>query len=96
MGVFAGGMALSPEQSGIKRVRVRICGEELTLKGTGSEAYLELLASRVNTVMEKLKSLHPDLVRHRLAILSAIHLADELERAKRKNDELQEALEKAR
>lgn len=83
-------------QTETSRTKVCICGEDLILKGEKPEAYLQRLGQTVNSHMERLRGLHPNLVRHRLAILTAIHLADELETLKRENAELLQALEEAR
>ena len=65
-------------------------------KGEKPEAYLQQLAGMVSSQMERLRGLYPNLVRHRLAVLTAIHLADELETLKKENTELLQALEEAR
>lgn len=83
-------------EGGTNRAKVIICGEELMLKGSEPEAYLRHIAEVVGSHMERLRGLHPNLVRHRLAILTAIHLADEVEKLKMENKELLKALEEAR
>jgi cell division protein ZapA len=83
-------------ESGANRAKVIICGEELMLKGMETEAYLQHIAEVVGSHMERLRGLYPNLVRHRLAILTAIHLADEVEKLKMENKELLQALEEAR
>ena len=70
------------EQGGVNRAKVVICGEELVLKGRESTEYLQHIAQVVGSHMERLRDLHPNLVRHRLALLTAIHLADEVGKAK--------------
>ncbi|NLN17768.1 MAG: cell division protein ZapA [Firmicutes bacterium] len=84
------------EQGGVNRAKVVICGEELVLKGRESTEYLQHIAQVVGSHMERLRDLHPNLVRHRLALLTAIHLADEVEKLKAENRELLQALEEAR
>lgn len=83
-------------QSSVTRAKVTICGEELVLKGEESEEYMQKLAATVGSHMERLRGLYPNLVRHRLAMLAAIHLADEVENLKKENRELLQALEDAR
>ena len=84
------------EQGGVNRAKVVICGEELVLKGRESTEYLQHIAQVVGSHMERLRDLHPNLVRHRLALLTAIHRADEVEKLKAEFRELLLALEEAR
>lgn len=87
---------MAAEQNLSRRTKVYICGEELVLKGEESSEYLQRLARIVHNRMDKLRGMHPTLMRHRLAMLTAIYLADELEKARQENAELLQALKEAR
>lgn len=84
----------SPDE--VQRTRVKICGDEYVLKGQAEPDYMTRLAAVVDRKMREVLDANPHLPRHRAAILAAIHLADELERAKRENAELLELLEEAK
>jgi cell division protein ZapA (FtsZ GTPase activity inhibitor) len=78
------------------RTKVRICGEELVLRGPESEEYLQQLGSLVHSRMDHLRGLHPNLARHRVAILTAIYFADELTKLQKVYTELVQVLNEAR
>lgn len=80
----------------LARARVRIAGEEYVVRGTASPEYIERVATVVDAQMRAVQEMSPNLVRHRQAILAALHLADELERLRRENQDLRQLLEEAR
>lgn len=68
------------------RVTVTICGEEYQLKSTASEEHVRQLAARVDERMRQIGAGNPRLGATRTAVLTAMTLADELQK---KNDELE-------
>ena len=68
------------EELKINRVTVTILGEEYTIKGFASPESLERAARRVDRVMQALIVKNRQMSRHRIAVLAAINLADELNR----------------
>lgn len=76
-------MALNePERRGEpKRVTVEIYGETYTIRGaTADETYVKQVAARVDRRMRELAQRMPQLDVTRLAVLTALNLADELTR----------------
>ncbi|HLS90877.1 MAG TPA: cell division protein ZapA [Limnochordia bacterium] len=78
------------------KVRVRIDGDELTIRGKGPESYVIELANMVNSRIEEIRRSHPNLARHHAAILAAMYLADEAYRLRQENRELTQILEEVR
>jgi len=60
------------------RVTVKIFGEEYVLRGDAKPAYMERLADMVDRRMNEIAKRHPRLGITRIAVLTAINLADEL------------------
>jgi cell division protein ZapA len=73
------------DQSASTRVVVSIYGEECALRGDGSPEHLRGLAALVDARMRAVAGRTPQLSKTRVAVLTALQLADELGR-------LQEAL----
>lgn len=84
-----------PEAPWVK-VRVRIDGDELTIRGRGPESYVIELANRVNSRIQEVRRNHPNLARHHAAILAAMYLADEAYQLRQENHELTQLLEDVR
>jgi len=74
-------------------IRLKIFGEEYTVKSKADEAYLQNIASYVDTHMreisENLPTSQPTL---RIAILAAMNISDELFAMRKQYDELEENL----
>ena len=64
------------------RVTVRIMGEEYALRGSASPESMQRVASYVDGLMEKLAQKNRHMSKHKIAVLAAINLADELLRYK--------------
>lgn len=79
----------------VRSVRVQIFGEEHILKGQASKEYIENLASLVDSRLEEVQKINPLLPRHRVAILVAINLANELEKLSAEHADLLALLEEA-
>lgn len=67
-------------------IRVEIYGQEYSLRGELDPAYLEQLARAVEARMRALAQQTDTLDTRRLAVLTALNLADELEQLKEKFD----------
>ena len=79
----------------VRSVRVQIFGEEHVIKGQASKEYIENLASLVDRRLEEVQKVNPLLPRHRVAILVAINLANELEKLSAEHEDLLALLEEA-
>lgn len=85
---------MSIEQE-VRSVRVQILGEEHNIKGQASAEYIESLASLVDGRLQEVQKNNPLLSRHRVAILVAINLANELEKLKKEHEGLLALVEEA-
>ncbi len=68
-----------------RTVKIKICGTEYVLKGDSDPQYMQDLASYVDEKMRELGS-KPNSQMHRVAILAAFTIADELFKARRALD----------
>lgn len=73
---------------GSNKVRVAICGTEYTLRGHAPEEHLQKVAKQVDDMMQKVAAANPNLDTRRVAVLTALNLADELYELRAKNEEL--------
>ncbi len=64
------------------RVTVNIMGEEYTIRGTASPEMMHQVARYVDELMRSLAEKNCHISRHKIAVLTAINLADELMRLK--------------
>ena len=83
------------------RVSVEIAGERYTIRGEAEPGYIAEVARLVDDRMRDLSDVSPGVARTRLAVLTAINLADELlqERMNRPDmpdDQMQEFAARAR
>lgn len=76
-----------------QRVTITIAGEHYVLLGHATQQYMEQLAREVHDKFVKLQETFPNVPRHRLAMLTAINLADEVHKLREENRELLELLE---
>ncbi len=60
------------------RVTVTIMGEEYTIRGTATSEEMERTALYVDRLMRSLSENNNHMSRHKIAVLTAINLADEL------------------
>ena len=60
------------------RVTVTIMGEDYTIKGSSSPLMMEKAARQVDHLMRTLAANNRSVNKHRIAVLTAINLADEL------------------
>jgi len=78
---------------GTKRIMVKIFDEDYVVKGNEDEQYVQMLANYVDRHMKMLNQRNPNLSAARLSVLTALNLADELNRLQDDYDELVQALE---
>ena len=78
-----------------RSVRVRIVGEEYTLRSDADEAHTRAVAAHVDGVIRQVASSGTVMEPHKTAILAALQLADELLRL-RARDQERDAHERAR
>ncbi|MBI3395494.1 MAG: cell division protein ZapA [Spirochaetia bacterium] len=78
----------------VNRVSVDIMGERYWIRGDADTGYIAEVAREVDNRMRLLRSSYPDMSKSRIAILTAINMADELlnERRKERNDGSEEVL----
>ncbi|GMA59813.1 cell division protein ZapA [Alicyclobacillus fastidiosus] len=72
----------------VNRVRVTIHGMDYTLKGTAPTSHLNSVANTVDKMMTEISSTSTYMDERRVAVLTALNLADELERLKQEYQEL--------
>jgi cell division protein ZapA len=80
-------------KNNINKVTVEIFSEEYTVKGTENPEYIQMLAAYVDRRMKMIQQRNPNLSNTKLAVLTALNLADELNKLQEDYDELVKALE---
>jgi cell division protein ZapA len=73
---------------GSNKVRVAICGSEYTVRGHAPEEHLQLVAKQVDDMMQKVAAANPNLDTRRIAVLTALNIADQLYELRTKYEEL--------
>jgi cell division protein ZapA len=76
------------------RVAVSIMGEEYILRGTSSADDMDRVGRYVDRLMRTLSENNIQMSRHRIAVLAALNLADELLRLKAEHGKLHSADER--
>lgn len=71
-----------------RSVTVEVAGQRFTLKTDADESYVRELASYVNEKMGEAKSGSRTFSTHALAILAALHIADDLFQLRRRDGEM--------
>ncbi len=79
-----------------KRFRIEIDGEEYVVRGSSTSEHVAEIGRMINQKIEAIRSAQPNLPRHRVGMLVAINLADELYALRKENQELLDVLEEAR
>jgi cell division protein ZapA len=72
------------------QVNVKIFGQEFTIKGEDSPEYVEELAEFVDKKMREVASASSVITSHKVAILTAINIADELFRLQKEKGDQEE------
>lgn len=73
---------------GSNKVSVTICGATYTVRGRDSEEHLQLVAQLVDDMMKQVGAANPSLDTKRVAVLTSLNLADELQHLRMKYEEL--------
>lgn len=79
----------------VTRTRVEIYGDEYIIRGNASPEHIQAIARLVDQRLRELVSRHKNVPFHRIAVLAALHFADEYVRAKDENAELLELIRDA-
>ncbi len=82
-----------PKESKIEKVKVEIYGESYILKGDASPEYMEMLADYVNEKMNYVAERSARLPSSKVAILTAINIADDLMKLRKENSKMLELLD---
>ncbi|MEN6462360.1 MAG: cell division protein ZapA [Syntrophomonas sp.] len=77
----------------INKVTVDIFNEEYVVRGDENPEYIQMLASYIDRRMKMIQQRNPNLTNTKIAVLTAINLADELNKLQEDYDELVKALE---
>lgn len=77
----------------VNKVTVTIFNEDYIVKGTESPEYIDMLASYVDRRMKMIQQRNYNLSNTKIAVLTALNLADELNKLQEDYDELVKALE---
>jgi cell division protein ZapA len=88
-----GAFRVDDNKSNINRVTVSIFNEEYVVKGEENPEYIEMLASFVDRRMKMIQQRNPNLSSTKVAVLTALNLADELNKLQEDYDELVKNLE---
>ncbi len=70
------------------RATVQIYGEEYTVKGEASPEYLRMLAAYIDKMMRQVATRQPRLTTARVAVLTALNIADEMSKLQEDYDTL--------
>lgn len=77
----------------VNRVKVNIHGMEYTLRGTATEKHLRAVATTVDRMMSDITAASSYMDERRVAVLTALNLADELQRLQEEYRELASLLD---
>ncbi|MGI5922272.1 MAG: cell division protein ZapA [Syntrophomonadaceae bacterium] len=77
----------------ITKVTVSIFNEEYIVKGDENPEYIQMLAAYIDRRMRMIQQRNPNLTNTKIAVLTAINLADELNKLQEDYDQLVKALE---
>lgn len=77
----------------INKVTVSIFDEEYVVRGEENTEYIQMLAAYVDRRMRMIQQRNPNLSNHRIAILTALNLADELNKLQEDYDQLIRTME---
>ncbi len=84
---------MGSEQNKTIRVTVEIFNEEYVVKGSENPEYINMLASYVDRRMKMVQQRNPNLSTTKVAVLTSLNLADELNKLQEDYDELIKTLE---
>lgn len=84
---------MDDKRNNLNKVVVDIFNEEYVVKGTENKEYIEMLAAYVDRRMRMIQQRNINLSTTKIAVLTALNLADELNKLQEDYDELVRALE---
>lgn len=84
---------MDDKKNNINKVTVEIFEEEYVVKGDENPEYIEMLAAYVDRRMRMVQHRNPNLPTTKIAVLTSLNLADELNKLQEDYDELVKALE---
>ncbi len=87
---------MGEKRNQINKVTVNIFNEEYIVKGDEKPDYIEMLASYVDRRMRMVQQRNVNLSTSKVAVLTALNLADELNKLQEDYDELVKTLEEER
>jgi len=64
------------DKSTVTRLRVQLAGSDYTLRGHASVEHLQAVAEMVQTIMSDIRQSNPQLDEKRIAMLTALNVAD--------------------
>jgi len=76
------------------KVKVIIFGKEYEIRGNQEQEYIEKLASYVNNAMQNVATKTGTISLERIAILTALNIADEMHKERQRFDEYIQKLER--
>lgn len=79
--------------SKVTKVSVEIFNEDYTVRGEENPEYIEMLASYVDRRMKMIYQRNHNLTNTKIAVLTALNLADELNKLQEDYDEMVKALD---
>ena len=81
------------EQQTVNQTRVKILGEDHIIAGNESSEYMTLIGEYVDRKMREFQKGRPYLSHYKIAVLTALNLADELTKLQNDYDELLQQME---
>jgi len=89
-----GGFEKMPQENSKNRVQVRIYGEDYTMKSSAAPEYMKRVAQYVDEKMRQIGQNGGRFGLNKLAVLTAVNMADELFRVRKELRDLEELLDK--
>lgn len=87
---------MKEKRENINKVTVDIFGEQYVVKGEEKTEYIQMLASYIDRRMKMIQQRNPNLSHVKIAVLTALNLADELNKLQEDFDEIVKELEDER
>lgn len=87
---------MDKDKKTVSKVSVEIFGETYVIKGEESPEYIEMLAAYIDKRMKLVQQRSPNLSTAKIAVLTALNLADELNKLQDDYDKLLKTLEDER
>lgn len=87
---------MDKDRKTVNKVNVEIFGENYVVKGEESPEYIEMLAAYIDKRMKLIQQRNPHLSTAKIAVLTALNLADELNKLQDDYDKLLKMVEEER